>query len=310
MKTVILGSGALGSLYGGMLAEAGFDVTLVDVWKEHIDTVNASGLFIEGIGGDRSVKNIRGVTDPEQAGTADLVIVFVKATATAEAMKGALSLLGPETAVLTLQNGLGNVEKLAETAGKERVMAGITGHGCTLLGPGKIRHAGQGDTVLGEPCGEVSNRLKSVGAMLEKAGFSVKLSGNVMGLIWGKLMVNIGINALTAITGLRNGRLVEFPETDELLELAVREAMEIAARKGIRIETEDSVEHTRKVARLTSANRSSMLQDVSNRRQTEIDVINGAIVDEGKKLGVPTPVNLVLSNLVRVRQKTYDEFPA
>ena len=305
MKTVILGSGAMGSLYGGKIAEAGFDVTLVDVWKEHIDTVNASGLSIEGIGGDRTVKNIRGVTDPAQAGKADLVIVFVKATATAEAMKGALSLLGPETAVLTLQNGLGNVEKLAETAGEKRVMAGITGHGCTLLGPGRIRHAGQGDTVLGEPLGPVSDRLKSAGSMLEKAGFSVKLSANVMGLIWGKLMVNIGINALTAVTGLLNGRLVEFPETEELLELAVREAMEIAARKEIRLETEDPVEHTKKVARLTAANRSSMLQDVSNRRQTEIDVINGAIVDEGKRLGVPTPVNKVLTNLIRVRQKTY-----
>jgi len=223
-------------------------------------------------------------------------------------MKGAAALLGPETVVLTLQNGLGNVEKLNETAGKERVMAGITGHGCTLLGPGKIRHAGQGDTILGEQGGQVSDRLKNVGTMLEKAGFSVKLSENVIGLIWGKLFVNVGINALTAVTGLKNGRLVELPETDELLELAVREAVEVARIAGIRIETENPVEHTRKVARLTAANRSSMLQDVTNHRQTEIDVINGAIVDEGKKLGVPTPVNLALTNLVRVRQKTYDEF--
>ena len=307
MKTVILGSGAMGSLYGGMLAEAGFDVTLVDVWKEHIDAVNASGLSIEGIGGDRVIRSIRGTMNPAEAGKADLVIVFVKATATAEAMKGAEALLGPETVVLTLQNGLGNVEKLNETAGAERVIAGITGHGCTLLGPGKIRHAGQGDTILGEPRGRISDRLKRVGGMFEKAGFSVKLSENVIGLIWGKLLVNVGINALTAVTGLKNGRLVEFPETDELLMLAVQEAIDIARAAGIRIESEDPVEHTRKVARLTAANRSSMLQDVTNRRQTEIDVINGAIVSEGKKLGVPTPVNLALTNLVRVRQKTYDE---
>mgnify|MGYP000943099155 CR=1 FL=1 len=112
----------------------------------------------------------------------------------------------------------------------------------------------------------------------------------------------------TAVTGLKNGRLVELQETEELLELAVREALEVAQAAGIRIETENPVEHTKKVARLTAANRSSMLQDVTNRRQTEIDVINGAIVNEGKKLGVPTPVNLALTNLVRVRQKTYDEF--
>ena len=160
MKTVILGSGAMGSLYGGMLAEAGFDVTLVDVWKEHIDAVNASGLSIEGIGGDRVIRSIRGTTDPAQAGKADLVIVFVKATATAQAMKGAMALLGPETVVLTLQNGLGNVEKLNETAGAERVMAGITGHGCTLLGPGKIRHAGQGNKIPGEPRGRAAVRRR------------------------------------------------------------------------------------------------------------------------------------------------------
>lgn len=307
MKIVILGSGAMGSLYGGMLAEAGFDVMLTDIWKEHIDAVNTSGLSIEGIRGDRIVRSIRGVTRPEDAGKADLVIVFVKATATEEAMKGAMCLLGPETVVLTLQNGLGNVEKLSGTVGSSRVIAGITGHGCTLLGPGRIKHAGQGDTVIGEQGGEMSERLREIGAALEKAGFSVKYSNNVLGLIWGKLFANIAINALTAITGLKNGRLLDFPETTRLMELAVREAMNVAAKKGIVLEMDDPVGHARKVAELTAGNRSSMLQDISAGRQTEIDVINGAIVQEGERLGIPTPVNMVLASLVRVRQKTYGE---
>lgn len=307
MRIVILGSGAMGSLYGGKLAEAGFDVVLTDIWKEHIDTVNTSGLSIEGLGGDSVIRSVKGVTRPEDAGKADLVIVFVKATATEEAMKGAMCILGPETVVLTLQNGLGNVEKLTAAAGGSRVIAGITGHGCTLLGPGRIKHAGQGETIIGEPGGVITERLRNIGAVLEKAGFAVKFSNNVLGLIWGKLFANIGINALTAITGLKNGRLLDFAETSRLMELAVKEAMEVAERKGIILEIDDPVEHARTIARLTAGNRSSMLQDVSAGRQTEIDVINGAIVQEGEKLGIQTPVNMVLTNLVRARQKSYGE---
>ncbi len=307
MKIAILGSGAMGSLYGGMLAEGGHSVTLVDIWKEHMDRVNESGLSIEGVSGDRMISSLKGVTDPRDAGEADLVIVFVKATATKTAMEGARSLLGPDTAVLTLQNGLGNVEKLAEAVGESRILAGITGNGCTLLGPGRIRHAGQGDTVLGELNGKITDRLKRIAAALEESGFSTKMTENVSGLIWTKLMANVGINALTALTGLRNGRLLDFPETEELLRLAVLEAVSVAEKKGIRLEIEDPVEHCREIARRTASNRSSMLQDVAGGRQTEIAVINGAIAEEGERLGVPAPVNLVLTNLVKVRQKTYGE---
>ena len=235
----------MGQLYGGLLAEGGFDVTLVDVWKEHMDAVNERGLSIEAAGKERIIKNIRGTTDPAEAGKADLIVVFVKSTATSEAMKGAMSLVGPDTTVLTLQNGLGNLEKLVRVAGKERVIAGITGHGSTLLGPGKIRHAGQGDTIMGEPDGTLSDRLKKIGAMFEKSNIPVKLSKNVIGLIWGKLLVNVGINALTAVTGLRNGRMTELPEAEELLVLAVKEGIEVALAAGIRLETDDPVEYTK-----------------------------------------------------------------
>lgn len=307
MKVAILGSGAMGSLYGGMLAEGGCDVTLIDIWKEHMDRVNASGLSIEGVSGDRVIPSLRGVTDPKDAGEADLVIVFVKATATKTAMEGARSLLGQKTVVLTLQNGLGNVEKLAEVIGESRILAGITGDGCTLLGPGRIRHAGQGDTILGELNGEITERLKRITSVLKESGFSAKMSENVSGLIWTKLLANVGINALTALTGLRNGKLLDYPETEELLRLAVHEAVAVAEKKGIRLEVEDPVEHCREIACRTAQNRSSMLQDVGAHRQTEIEVINGAIAEQGARLGVPAPVNHVLTNLVKVRQKTYGE---
>lgn len=307
MKTAVLGSGAMGCLYGGMLAEAGCDVVLIDVWKQHIDAINASGLKIEGLSGDRTVKSIRGVTDPAEAGVADLVIVFVKATMTEQAMRDAISLVGKDTTVLTLQNGLGNVEKLCGVLDASHVIAGTTGHGSTLVGPGHIRHAGMGDTVIGELDGRRSERIEALAGLFGKAKLSTHISENVMGLIWTKLIVNIGINALTALTGLKNGRLVDFPETEELMTMAIGEACAVAKAEGIRFEVDDPAEHTKQIARKTAANRSSMLQDVTAKRTTEVSVINGAVVDEGKKLGIPTPVNTVLTDLVLVKQKTYEE---
>lgn len=306
-RIAVLGSGAMGCLYGGMLAEAGCDVVLIDVWKKHIDAINASGLKIEGLSGDRTVRNIRGVTDPAEVGVADLVIVFVKATMTEQAMRDAIPLVGKNTTILTLQNGLGNVEKLCGVVDVSHVIAGTTGHGSTLVGPGHIRHAGMGDTVIGEPDGRRSDRIEALAALFGKAKFSTHISENVMGLIWTKLIVNIGINALTAITGLANGRLVDFPETEELMTMAIGEACAVAKAKGIRFEVDDPAEHTKQIARKTAANRSSMLQDVTAKRPTEVSVINGAVVDEGKRLGIPTPVNVVLTDLVLVKQKTYEE---
>jgi 2-dehydropantoate 2-reductase len=304
MKIAVLGSGAMGCLYGGSLAEAGFDVTLIDVWKEHVETINSKGLHIEGLTGDRVVRDISAVTDFSSLGTVDLLILFVKATMTEEAMKKAKSLVGDKTVVMTLQNGLGNIEKIGAVVGKDKVIAGTTGHGSTMLGPGHIRHAGSGDTTLGELDGSKTKRLEEIADAFRKAGFSVNLSSNVVGLIWDKLLVNIGINPLTALTGLRNGQLLDFAETEELLEFLVNEAREVAKRKGIQLSC-DPVEHIKDVCRRTRENMSSMLQDVMKKRKTEIDVINGAIVEEGEKLGVDTPVNKVITNLIKVREKTY-----
>lgn len=307
MKAAILGAGAMGCLYGGMLAEAGNEVVLVDIWKDHIDTVNRDGLKIERAGVTRVVKNIRGVTDAADAGEVDLVLVFVKADMTSQAAQGAKPLIGASSAVLTLQNGLGNAEALCTVFGASRVTAGTTGHGSTMLAPGYIRHAGEGDTVIGELDGNISERIQTLASLFENAGISTKISENVVGLIWTKLLVNVGINALTAVTGLKNGRLLDFAETDELLAAAVEEASAVAREKGIRLETEDPVGHTRAIAKKTADNRSSMLQDILAKRRTEISVINGAVAAEGERLGVPVPVNKVLTSLVLVKQSTYGE---
>ena len=304
MKIAVLGAGAMGSLFGGRLAEGGHEVTLISTWAGHVERINREGLVMDGLAGGRRVK-VRACLSAAEAGPAELVIVFVKATQTREAMAGATRLVGPETMVLTLQNGLGNVESLVEAVGPGPVIAGTTSHGANLTEPGRICHAGAGATTLGELSGRLTDRLRDLGRVFEESGFApVALSDNVQGLIWKKLVINVAINAITALARIKNGQILDFPETEEISRLAVLEAVEVARRKGVTF-PDDPVQFTRQVARETGANRSSMLQDISRQRRTEIEVINGAVVREGEALGVPVPVNKVLAGLVSVYQKTY-----
>jgi 2-dehydropantoate 2-reductase len=303
MKIAVVGAGAMGCLFGGLLADAGNEVYLVDVWQEHVEAINQTGLTINGVSGDKRITSIRATTNPITVGTCDLVIVFVKATVTRAAIQQALPLMTKETVILTLQNGLGNVEAISEEVGREKIIAGVTAHGSTLVSPGVIRHAGQGVTVIGEVTGARSQRIQELKTTFESAGIETEIDDNVMGLIWGKLMANIGINALTAVTGLKNGQLMAYSETSELLEAAVKEAMLVAEEKGIKLKEPDPVAYVRSICRKTAENRSSMLQDISRGSRTEIDVINGAILEEGSMLGIDTPVNRVLTLLVRTLEK-------
>ena len=299
MKIAVLGAGAMGSLYGAKLsANSKNEVYLVDVWKEHIDAVNLHGLQMEEGDDVLLYENLKGHISSEETGVCDLVIVFVKSTVTKTAVESNAAVFGPNTVALTLQNGLGNIEQISSVIGAERVIAGTTAHGATMLSPGKIRHAGKGKTIIGELGGHESDRIRKMAAVLEDAGMETVISGNVLGLVWDKLLVNVGINALTGITKLYNGQLLDYPEIEELLEKAVSEGVAVAWAKGIRLGFDDPVAHTKDLCRATAANKSSMLQDILNGRQTEIEMMNGAIVREGKALGIETPVNLALTNLI------------
>lgn len=299
MKIAVLGAGAMGSLYGAKLSANGKnDVHLIDVWKEHIDAVNSNGLQMEEGDDVLLYENLKGHTSSEETGVCDLVLVFVKSTVTKTAVESNAAVFGPNTVALTLQNGLGNIEQISSVIGAERVIAGTTAHGATMLSPGKIRHAGKGKTIIGELGGHESDRIRKMAAVLEDAGMETVISGNVLGRVWDKLLVNVGINALTGITKLYNGQLLDYPEIEELLEKAVSEGVAVARAKGIRLGFDDPVAHTKDLCRATAANKSSMLQDILNGRQTEIEMMNGAIVREGKALGIETPVNLALTNLI------------
>jgi 2-dehydropantoate 2-reductase len=302
MKIVVVGAGAMGSLFGGFLAAAGEEVCLVDVWAEHVGAINKEGLRILTSAGEKTVK-VRAVTSFPQDADPDLVIIFVKSSFTEEAAGECAKFIRSDTMVLTLQNGLDNVGKICQVLGKDRVIAGTSTEGATVLGPGFVKHAGVGETHVGELDGGQTPRIKTLEAALNRAGFNTDVTHNVMGLIWGKLLINVGINALTAITGLKNGQLLEAPELAELMAMAVTEAAAVAKRENVQLDFADPVAKVRAVAKATAENKSSMLQDMERGRKTEIDAINGAVVATADNAGVEAPVNKVLTLLVKALEQ-------
>jgi len=299
----IVGAGAMGSLYGGKLA-AVTPVTLLDPWAEHVSAIQKGNLHINELDGSETVVSIQATTDPADVAAADLAIIFVKSHATGQACQWASRFLKPGGLALTLQNGVGNAEIMAEVLGEDKVLAGGTSHGATLLGPGRVRHAGKGPTHIASRSGIV-DQLTQFTQLFEKAGFEVHLTDNLDDLVWGKLVINVGINALTAILRVPNGQLAESDAARSLMAGAVEEAVTICQAKGITLPYEDPFGRVVQVARATATNRSSMLQDVLRGVPTEVGVINEAIVKEGKALGIPTPANQFILTLVRAIEESY-----
>ena len=310
MKIGVVGPGAVGCLFAAFLKEAGEEVWLIDHNPERAARIAGTGIRVEGISGERVVE-IGVCASPEEIGICELILVCVKSYDTEAAVRSNLSLVGDTSFVLTLQNGLGNMEIISSLDGEEKTLGGITAQGATLLGDGHIRHAGKGETVIGkvnpksplrqaQDLAEIQNsKMEEIAELLEKAGFNTKIVANARDIIWSKLIINVGINALTAITGLKNGKLVEIRYTEMILEEAVKEALAVASARGVKISCEDPLEKVKSVCRATAGNISSMLQDVRKKRRTEIDFINGAIVKEAERLKIDVPVNRVLTNLVK-----------
>ena len=304
MKIAVIGAGAMGGVYGSKLFSAGFDVTLVDIWKEHAAAIAQKGLLVDGLGEGKYFK--AKITDnPAGIGVVDLLMIQVKAYDTTTAIESAKCLVGPDTVVVSLQNGLGNIEKLKAVVGDKPLIGGVTSHGSYVVGPGHICHTAHSYTSIGELDGSTSPRIKKVGEIFEKAGLApVVISDNVTKLIWKKLMGNIALNAITALCDITNGQVLDFPESKEISRLAVEEAAAVARATGVTVDY-DPVEVGFKVITDTAPNRSSMLQDVSVKRRTEVEFINGAIAKYGAQLGIPTPVNQTLTALISVIQQTY-----
>jgi len=304
MRFLIAGPGAMGSLFSARLKMAGFDVTLLDYNRERSETLNRQGIIVEGVSGNYTAM-VPVIVDEVRDGF-DFALLCVKSNKT-RAVAGFLKTrLSPGTIIVSAQNGIGNLEILEELFGKERVLGGVTAEGATALGWGRIRHAGMGATVIGGR-GDSQGQSERLVAALNRAGFNAQTADNVEGLLWGKLIINAGINALTAITRLKNGKIPEMKGTALIMEEVVREAEAVAAAKKIKLPYEDPMARVKEVCRNTSGNISSMLQDALNKRETEIDFINGAIVIEGEMMGIPAPANRLLTNLVKAIEESYEE---
>ena len=301
MHFLVVGAGAMGCLFGARLKKAGFQVDLYEKIAQRAKAIHERGIKVQGVSGDYAVRVPAWSQKPP--GVPDAVLLFVKSNNTEEAGKAVAPWVKETTLVLTLQNGLGNMEVLERIFGKARVLGGVTSEGATVLDHGIIRHAGTGETSIGPSSGGAEKIVSA----FHGAGFTSHVAEDIHSLIWGKLIVNVGINALTALTGLKNGRLPRVKALCSTMEMVVEEAVAVAKAKRVHLPYPDPLSRVIDVCRATSENVASMLQDVLNERVTEIDFINGAIVREGKALGIPTPANFVLTSLVEAVQETYGE---
>lgn len=300
MKICILGAGALGCTIGGHLTEAGAEVTLIRRSAEHVDAMNDSGLTLREGSRERTVK-VRAATNCEGMEPVDLIIVLVKSYHTREAMEQVRPIVGDGTMVMSLQNGLGNEEIIAEVVGKERVLVGRTYVGGVLLNPGYVL-AGtiNKETYIGEMDGSISERVKQVADLFHRAGLSTAVSSNILGIIWDKLLINVATGALCGITRLPYGGLYQVPEIKQTALEAVAEGIAVAKAAGVQLSIREPEEAWFKAAEnLPDDFKPSMLQSVEQGMRTEIDFINGSIVRWGEKGKIPTPVNRTLVACMR-----------
>jgi 2-dehydropantoate 2-reductase len=282
----------MGSLYGAALAQH-HDVTLVGR-APHVEAIRRDGLAVEG----RTHLHVRprAVTDAAEVDPPDVVILTVKSYDTASAAEALRSFWG-EATFLSLQNGLGNVELLAERAA--RVLGGVTYHGVTLLEAGKIKHAGTGDTLLGPVQGASVENAERIAAAFRECGLSASVTGSIESVIWEKAVVNACFNPLTGLLHAFSGALAASASLMECSAMVVEEAVAVAHAHGVELDPVRLMDRVRAVSRATSKNRSSMLQDMTKGRRTEIDAINGAIHRLGDQLGIDCPANGVLTLLVK-----------
>lgn len=306
MKIVIVGPGATGLLLASFLTKIKQDVWLLDKDEERADHLEHKGIKIEGLSGQWEA-NVKSTCEPKNIGKADLLVMAVKSYSTQEAAEKAKSLVGDDTLVLTLQNGLGNLEVLEEVFGAEKIVGGVTNLGSTLIGVGHIKHAGEGETVIGMSGGRMGVGLRQIREIFNKSGLDCKITKDINAAIWSKLIINVGINPLSAIIRLPNGKLFKNEFIAHLVRDAVKEATKVAKRKRVRLVYDDPISKVESICKSTADNISSMLQDVANKRRTEIDSINGAIVRHAQTLGISTPVNSLLVDLIKTIEATYSD---
>ncbi len=297
MRIAILGTGALGCVFAAHLA-AQADVWMLGSWAEGIAAVQREGIRITERDGRVWQVPVQATTDPAQVPPVDYALLLVKSYQTERAAAWAARVLRPDGLAVTFQNGLDNGPKLAAAVGSARAAVGVNYTGATLVGPGETRHTAQLTNIIGTSS-VTAERVIVMCDLLTSVGLSTRASDAIEGELWGKAVVNAAINPLTALWRVPNGELLAASERRGLLVDLVGEAARVAEARGITLPLADPLAHTEKICRASATNHSSMLQDIERGRPTEIDAINGVIVSEGRRLGVPVPLNEAVWRLVR-----------
>jgi 2-dehydropantoate 2-reductase len=302
MKIAIVGCGAMGSVYAGLFASAGHEVWAIDRWAEHVEAMKKNGLRLEGKSGDRTVK-VNATTETKDAGLCDLVVLATKAMHVASAAESAKALLGKDTPVLSIQNGLGGPETAAEILGRERVMVGVVGgFGASMKGPGHAHHNGMELVRLGEFGGPITPRLKKVEETWSGAGFKVKVFDDIDQLVWEKLICNCAYSGPCALADGTISQVMSDPDLSNVSAACASEGYAVAMKKGVTLGFTDPVAYVRDFGSKIPNARPSVLLDLMAKRLSEIDVINGSIPRVGKQVGVAAPVNETVTALVKAKE--------
>jgi 2-dehydropantoate 2-reductase len=308
MKIAIAGAGAMGSLFASYLASIVEDLWVYDIWREHIDKIKSEGLRVTRQGEDRWVR-LKATVDPHDVGIVDLLIIFVKYIHTSQAIRDSEPMIGDGTMVLTLQNGIGNVDLINKVIPSEQILFGFTTLPCEFIGPGHIEDSrlGKGETHFWPYNDQSIEQSQKICSIFNKAGIQSELSLEIERIIWEKLVVMCSYATLAAITRLRLGDFIDLDETKIIIKGIVTEIVNIAQKKGIALDQEQTEKFLDQVAEEGRNHIPSVLADVLKKRKTEIECLNGAVIKEGRRMGIPTPFNIVLFNLVRSLEQTYEK---
>lgn len=305
MKITIIGPGALGTLLATNLARTKNEVRLLDNNAGRAKKLTQDNIKLEGLSGDYKTR-INIITDPKEIRGQEAIFICVKSYDTEGVLKSLKDLLEENIYVISLQDGLGNLQLISEYVDSDKIITGITSQSATLIGDGHVKHTGKGATVIGQDSGKILGGIREISSVLNKANFPTKISKDINSVIWSKLIMDVGINALGAITKLKNGILVKNEYTREIMRRAVSEAVKVAKRKRVKLMYDDPIQKVEAVCRAAANNLSTMLQDVLDHRQTEIDFINGAIVRQAKSLNIKTPTNEMLTEIIKTIETNYD----
>ena len=306
MKIAIIGTGAMGSVYAGILAEAGHEIWAIDSWADHIEQIKSNGLTLEGASGNRTITNLSATTDADDAAACDLYVIATKAEGVGAAAKAVARNMREDSLILTIQNGLGAGERIAKFIDTKNVLLGVAeGFGASMKGPGHAHHNAMRQIRIGEMNGGMSERLQTLETVWKEAGFNANSFDDIHQLIWEKYICNVFLSAPCAVFDCTIGELVSNPDWREIALGCMREAYQAGKAKGINFSFENEDDYALKFAAVMPDASPSLRLDHVARRKSEIDAINGMVPVVSAEVGLSSPYNETLAAVIRRREEAF-----